>query len=182
MYINNSVETRPSIRCFLCFVSEGRRMTLPCCATSDVSCINMWILTCAGLRLLIVDLQEDECREEQQPAAGLVRGLLQRGSSSLSGWVQDPTGATEPERRGMQGRGRGAGGEGAGCLQRPQSHRNWSAGRGWIHGQSLRIFLYSMCFPTILLLQLFRFLFFLSLSVLRRFRYFFRSLSLISPK
>lgn len=98
--------------------------------------------TCAGLRLLTVDLQEDECREEQQPAVGLIRGLPQRGPPALRGWVQDSAEATDPGRRGKPG-GRGGErrrGEGAGCLRRPQGHRERSAAGGGRHGRCLMIF------------------------------------------
>lgn len=85
-------------------------------------------LTCAGVCVLAVDLQEDERREDQQPADRLVRGLLQRGPPALGGREQDPAAAAQLGVRWVQGGGEGAGGEAAGCLQRPQGHREGSGG------------------------------------------------------
>lgn len=93
-------------------------------------CINVCNPTWTGVSLLSVDLQEDECREEQQPAAGLIRGLPHRGPPAPRCRVQDTAGAPDPGRRGKQrGRwGTGGRGEGAGRLQRLQGHRDRSAG------------------------------------------------------
>lgn len=53
-------------------------------------------LTCAGVRLLGVDLQEDECGEEQQPAQGPIWSLPHRGPSAPRGRVQDATAPPDP--------------------------------------------------------------------------------------
>lgn len=114
-----------------------------CIVLSQIRCEPLRWRTCAGVRLLSVDLQEDKCREEQQPAAGLIRGFSQRGPPALRGRVQDAAKAATSVRRGKQwGRwGTGGRGKGAACLQRPQCHRERSAG-GRRHGRCPMIFLY----------------------------------------
>lgn len=97
-----------------------------------VAFINVCDPTCAGLRLFSVDLQEDECREEQQPAVGPIRGLPHREPSALTGRVQDTAGAPDLGRRGKQGGTWGTGGGSDGCLRR-------SAGGGRHDGCLLRL-------------------------------------------
>ena len=112
----------------------------------EIRCELLRRRTCAGVRLLSVDLQEDKCREEQQPAAGLIRGFSQQGPPALRRGVQDTAEAATSVGRGKPwGRwGTGGRGEGAACLQRPQGHRERSAG-GRRHGRCLMIFLYCIC-------------------------------------
>lgn len=107
--------------------------------------------TCAGVCLLVVDLQEDQGEQQQQPAVGLVWGLLGQGSPAPRGRVKDPTKAPYPGRRRKPGgrRGRGAG---AHCFHRHQGHR-WRGTGGWWagHGHDL-LFLqfYSLFLSTLL--------------------------------
>lgn len=81
--------------------------------------------TCAGVRLLGADLQEDKCREEQEPATGPVRGLSGQGPPAPAGRIQDPTGTARPRVQDA-----GGGDVGGRCFQRPQGHGGQSV-CGW---------------------------------------------------
>lgn len=86
-------------------------------------------LTCAGVWLLCVDLQEDEHRQEQKTATGLVRSFPEWGPPALKGWIQDPTGTAKPSWRGRWRRRVGCC-QGTGFFQRPQGNRHrFAAGR-----------------------------------------------------
>lgn len=96
------------------------------------------------MNLLGVDLDEDEHREEQQPALSSIRSLPQRGGPpALGGGVENPHGAPASRARGRLteagGAGRreerGRGGAGcAGSIQRLQE-RPAGGGRGGAGGR-----------------------------------------------
>lgn len=100
--------------------------------------------TCAGVCLLVVDLQEDQGKQQQQPAVGLVWGLLGQGSPAPRGRVKDPTKAPYPGRRRKPGgrRGRAAG---AHCFHRHQGHR-WRGTGGWWAGHLFFVSVDSLVF------------------------------------